>query len=180
MNVPNLIKIDNNSRSRPGAIHADNTTFKEAVWVGVVDVSYVPPDFCDAGEDRRGHNIEQSEAEEPHSKRLNEGYADTRGERREEGGGNHCLFESEAFSSFLSVWRPSFGGDPGCYLITKFAINVDSHSHTHTRHTRRSGLHPSPLQYLNYLSRVERRYCTHHHKTLDLKRPEYGGSLRGS
>ena len=102
MNVPNLIEIDNNCRSRPGAVHADNTAFKEAVWVGVVDVSYIPPNFCDPGEDRRGRNIEQSEAKEPHSTvRVNEGYADTRGEKK---GRKWGSFESEVFSSFLTVW----------------------------------------------------------------------------
>lgn len=72
--------------------------------------------------------MKQSEAEEPHSKgRVNEGYADTRGGKREKSWGGRCLFEGEGILILLvcvGVIRKlaKFRGGPerNCYLITKF------------------------------------------------------------
>ena len=47
--------------SRPRAIYADDASWKEAVWVCVLDVGEVPPYFLNASECRAGQRHEQDE-----------------------------------------------------------------------------------------------------------------------
>ena len=49
------------SCSRPRAIYANNASWKEAVWVCVLDVGEVPPYFLDASECWASQRNEQDE-----------------------------------------------------------------------------------------------------------------------
>ena len=78
MNYESIVSGDVNGRRRPSVIDADDAAREETVWVDIVDVGDVPPDFVNTGESGDGSG-EEGEDRGPHD---GEAALDARGAER--------------------------------------------------------------------------------------------------
>ena len=118
---------------RPSTIYTDDTPLIKAIWVGIINICQIPPDFLNVCEGRGHKSEKKSDRSQPHGEMQvlcrKRGEECTGKKGKGLAGGEGRTFESEALDVDLTLRDPmsSRGGDGqvggGMPLSDKFSCH---------------------------------------------------------